>query len=170
MRVKPIRFEYKFWALFGVSGYCYNFDLYCGKGSANEENINLLLGSQVVLNMLSVLDNPFSFNVYFDHLFPDYTLLVHLRNSGFNATGTMRENRIIKCLLKESNAMKKEPRGTCDYRFDCNEEILIVKWVDNKCVTIGTNPDTVQPIKSVQSWQREFKSKGNDPQPNVLYH
>ena len=31
IRAKPIRFGYKFWALCGVSGYCFNFDLYCGK-------------------------------------------------------------------------------------------------------------------------------------------
>ncbi|XP_068234189.1 piggyBac transposable element-derived protein 3-like [Palaemon carinicauda] len=91
---KPIRFGYKFLALCGVSVYCYNFDLYCGKGSANEENSDLLLGSEVVLNMLSVVNNPFSYNVYFDNL-------------GFNATGTMREKTISKCPLKESNAMKK---------------------------------------------------------------
>ncbi|XP_068205408.1 piggyBac transposable element-derived protein 3-like [Palaemon carinicauda] len=127
MRGKPIRFGYKFWALCGVSGYCYNFHLYCGKGSANEENINLLLGSQVVLNILTVVDSPFSYNVYFNNLFTDYALLVHLRNLGFNAMGTMRENRISKCLLKESNGMKKESRGTYDYRSDCNEDILIVK-------------------------------------------
>ncbi|GFW98920.1 BED-type domain-containing protein [Trichonephila clavipes] len=28
---KPIRFRYKMWALCGNNGYCYNFDLFCGK-------------------------------------------------------------------------------------------------------------------------------------------
>ena len=41
--------------------------------------------------------------------------------------------------------MKKDVRGTYDYRFDDKNEILIVKWVDNKCVTIGTNYDKVEP-------------------------
>ena len=31
IRGKPIRFGYKLWAACGSSGYCYNFDLYCGK-------------------------------------------------------------------------------------------------------------------------------------------
>ena len=31
IRSKPIRFGYKLWALCGASGYCYKFDLYCGK-------------------------------------------------------------------------------------------------------------------------------------------
>ena len=169
IRGKPIRFGYKFWALCGVSGYCYNFDLYCGKATNMEENSDLLLGSKVVLNMLSVVENPHSYTVFFDNLFTDYPLLVHLRNLGFQATGTMRENRLSKCPLKDSKLFKKEKRGSYDYRFDCNEEILIVKWLDNKCVTVGTNYDTVEQTRTVKRWQKEKKAKGPVPQPNVLY-
>ncbi|GFW05094.1 piggyBac transposable element-derived protein 2 [Trichonephila clavipes] len=31
IKCKPIRFGYKMWTLCGNNGYCYNFDLYCGK-------------------------------------------------------------------------------------------------------------------------------------------
>ena len=65
--------------------------------------------------------------------------------------------------------MKKEKRGSFDYRFDYNEEILIVNWVDSKCVTVGTNYNTVEPIKKVQRRQRDIRSRGNIPQPNVLH-
>ncbi len=41
--------------------------------------------------------------------------------------------------------------------------------MDNKCVTVGTNYDTVEPIRKVQRWQRDIRSKGNVPQPNVLH-
>ena len=64
--------------------------------------------------------------------------------------------------------MKKEERGTYDYRFDSNEKILIIKWEDNKRATVGTNYDTVLPIRNVQRCQRDKKCKGNVPQPNVL--
>ena len=169
IRGKPIRFGYKLWALCGVSGYCYNFDLYCGKTVNTEENSELLLGSKVVLKMLSVVENPQSCTVFFDNLFIDYPLLVYLRNLRFQATGTMRENRLSKCPLKDSKLLKKEKRGSYDYRFDCNEEILIVKWLDNKCVTVGTNHDTVEQAKTVQRWQKERKAKGPVSQPHVLY-
>ena len=43
-----------------------------------EKNSDLLLGSKVVLNMLSVVENPHSYTVFFDNLFTDYPLLVHL--------------------------------------------------------------------------------------------
>ena len=166
---KPICFGYKLWALCGVSGYCYNFDLYCGKTVNTEKNSELLLGSKVVLKMLSVVENLKSCTVFFDNLFTDYPLLVYLRNLGFQATGTIREHRLSKCILKDSKLSKKEKRGSYDYRFDCNEEILIVKWLDNKCVTVGTNYDTVEQIKTVQQWQKERKARGPFPQPHVLY-
>ena len=42
IRGKPIRFGYKFWALCCVSGYCYNFDLYCGKSSSEDKHADCL--------------------------------------------------------------------------------------------------------------------------------
>ena len=64
--------------------------------------------------MLSIVDNPCSYNVYFDNLFTDHALLVHLRNFEFNATKIIRENRLSNCQLKESKVTKKEPRGKYD--------------------------------------------------------
>ena len=64
--------------------------------------------------------------------------------------------------------MKKEPRGTFDYRFDTNNEILIVRWLDNKCVTMGTNYDTVEPLNHVLRWRKQEKVRGNVDQPHVL--
>ena len=61
---KPIRFGYQFCVLCGVSGYCYNFDLYCGKSSDNEENGDLLLGSGVVLKILAVVEKQCSSFMY----------------------------------------------------------------------------------------------------------
>ena len=35
-----------------------------------------------------------------------------------------------------------------------------MKWLDNKCVTVGTNYDTVEQTKTVKRWQKEKKAKG----------
>ena len=168
MRGKPIRFGYKLWALCGVSGYCYNFDLYCGKSSVDEGNDDLLLGTKVVLKMLEAVKVSNAHSVFFDNFFTGYDLLVHLRNLGYQATGTIRENRLSKCPLRPAKIMKKEKRGSYDYMFDTNEEILLVRWSDNKCVCVGTNYDTIEPVKKVNRWLSDVKIKGDVPQPNVL--
>ena len=168
IRGKPIRFDYKFWALCGVSGYCYNFDLYCGKSSSDDNRADLLLGSKVVLTMLDVVDEPQSHAVFFDNLFTGYELLVHLRDLGYQATGTIRENRLKKCPLMETKEMKKKERGTTCFRFDTNEEILFVRWLDNTCVTIGTNYDTIEPLQKVKRYLKESKTKDAVSQPHVF--
>uniref|UniRef100_A0A0L8IF49 PiggyBac transposable element-derived protein domain-containing protein n=1 Tax=Octopus bimaculoides TaxID=37653 RepID=A0A0L8IF49_OCTBM len=168
IRSKPIRFGYKFWAICGVSGYCYNFDLYCGKSSSDDNRVDLLLGSKVILNMLDVVEEPQSYSVFFDNLFTGYELLVHLRELGFQATGTVRENRLKKCTLMEAKELKKQNRGTYSFRFDTNEEIIFVKWLDNTCITIGTNYDTVEPLQKVQRWLKECKAKCSVSQPHVF--
>ena len=168
MRGKPIRFGYKFWALCGISGYCYNFDLYCGRNQQEGPHDDLCLGSRVVLQMLEVVEEPRSHCIFFDNLFTSLDLLTYLRDKGFLATGTMRDNRLEKCPLKDSKQMKKESRGSYDYRFDATNEILIVRWMDNKCVTIGTNYDTVEPISNVLRWRKQEKTRGSVSQPHVL--
>ena len=108
IRSKPIRFGYKLWALYRASGYCYNFDLYCGKSVQKGPHEDLVLGSKVVLKMVDVVKTPQSHCLFFDNLFTGYDLLVHLMNIGYRATGTMRENRIKNCPLKTTSLMKKE--------------------------------------------------------------
>ncbi|XP_066959027.1 piggyBac transposable element-derived protein 3-like [Macrobrachium rosenbergii] len=169
IQVKPTRFGYKLWARCGTSGYCYNFDLYCGKNPQLDKNDEIALGSKVVLKMLEAVADPESHAVYFYNYFTGYELLVHLRNIGFQASGTHRENCLKNCTLKSTNDMRKETRGSYDYRFDTNEEVLMVNWLDNKCVTVGTNYDTVEPLAKVQRWIKTSKSKGSVPQPNAIF-
>lgn len=46
----------------------------------------------------------------------------------------------------ETKQLSKRKRGEFDYRFDKNAEILIAKRHDNKCVTIASNYDTIEPL------------------------
>uniref|UniRef100_A0A0L8I8Q7 PiggyBac transposable element-derived protein domain-containing protein n=1 Tax=Octopus bimaculoides TaxID=37653 RepID=A0A0L8I8Q7_OCTBM len=117
---KPIRFGYKFWALCGVSGYCYNFELFCGKNGKESQYDDLTLEAELFFKSL-------------------------------------------KFKIDE-----KGKRGSYDYRFNVTNEILIVKWLDNKCVSIGTNFDAIEPTSNVLHWKRHEKTRGNVSQPHIL--
>ncbi|CAL1300851.1 unnamed protein product [Larinioides sclopetarius] len=150
---KPIRFGYKMWALCGSNGYCYNFDLYCGKEVVDAASTMVLskelLGTRVVKKMLQPVTDPNSHIVYFDNFFNSYNLLVDLRKSGFRATGTIRSDRIQHCPLEIDSTFKKTSRGSNDFYFDEKNKITAVKWNDNKCVTLATNFDIIEPLTSV---------------------
>ena len=94
------------------------------------------LGSKVVLQLLSNVPNPSDYTVFFDNYFTCYDLLVKLQRKGFRATGTLREDRAGRPPLPSSKELKKKPRGHYDYRFETENSILVVKWVDNSVITI----------------------------------
>ena len=50
-------------------------------------------------------------------------------------------------------------RVSYDHRFEVNDEVLIVRWKDNKAVGIASNFDTILPEVLVQRWSSESKSR-----------
>lgn len=169
IKAKPIRFGFKLWALCGDNGYCYNFSLYCGKEPTDQSNEpKAPLGTRVVTNMLEVIENPKRHKVYFDNFFTSYNLLCDLKQRGFCATGTVRENRTAKCPTLSSKILEKKPRGSYDWQFDHNNKILVCKWNDNKCVSLATNYDTITPVAQVQRWKKQEQKKVSIPQPQLV--
>ena len=72
-----------------------------------------------------------------------------LKNKGFRATGTLRENPLRKCPIPPAKELKKQERGWLKYAYKETNEIFIAKWKDNNIVTLGTNYYTVDPLDSV---------------------
>nr|CAH7738072.1 unnamed protein product [Callosobruchus chinensis] len=69
IRGKPVRFGYKVWMLCSSTGYCYNFDVYCGAkpssiSTENQKKSTLPLGSKVVLELLECVAQPSDHSVF----------------------------------------------------------------------------------------------------------
>lgn len=87
---------------------------------------------------------------------------------GICVSGTIRDGRTEKSPLTPIAVMKKESRGTTDYRFSSNGNIMLVRWKDNNVVTIGTNYDS----NEVGTCSRFVKGEGSVQvsQPKVAQH
>ena len=88
-----------------------------GKPQMSNYSERLLFGNKVVLELLSHVSNPTDHTVFFDNYFTSYDLLVKLREKGFKATDTLRENRVGKPPLPSS----KEPKNSL-------EVIMKIDW------------------------------------------
>lgn len=144
MRNKPVKFGFKFWVLASSDGYPYHVILYTGKDSTRHEGDSL--GSQVVQQLLTVVEHPECHTITFDNFFTSLELLTTLKETGFAATGTIRENRLRDCPLVKSKTMKKEPRGSIEYRG--NGSVVVALWRDNKPVFVASNHVGVSPTVS----------------------
>jgi hypothetical protein len=70
------------------------------------------------------------------------------RDLGISAACRVRKNRIDRSLLKTEAELKAEGRGAMDFRVS-SEGILVLKWFDNKEVTVVSNHYSANPITEV---------------------
>lgn len=82
--------------------------------------------------------------------FTSHALLKDLREAGYRATDTVRENRTTKYPLVSVKNMKKKIRAEFDYRFDMVNKISFVRWLDDSVCTMGTNCDCIHPLGKVK--------------------
>ncbi|GFT49624.1 hypothetical protein NPIL_27351 [Nephila pilipes] len=52
-------------------------------------------------------------------------------------------------------------RGSHDFYFDVKNKITAVKWNDNKCVTLATHFDIIEPLTSVSRSEKGKAEKKN---------
>ncbi|XP_065678194.1 uncharacterized protein LOC136093171 [Hydra vulgaris] len=63
-----------------------------------------------------------------------FDLIQYLKDIGIKAAGTIRPNRLHGCPVIPSKELKKQDRGSLDYRIDKNSALIVVKWLDNNIV------------------------------------
>lgn len=120
MTSKPIRFGFNVWRFHTLNGYLVKCMPYGGKFS-NNDVFDLGLGDEVVLSLLLIVQEP-SIHI-FSNLFSSYKLCCLLRDNGFIATGTIRENQTCSSLptIKIIKKIK-----FYDFLFDVKHEVLLV--------------------------------------------
>lgn len=68
----------------------------------------------------------------------------------------------------ELSKTAKLPKGAYEYRFDSANQILVVKWTNNKCVSMATNFHTIEPVAFALRWDRVKKSRVPVPQSKLI--
>ena len=89
------------------------------------------------------------------------------REMGVPAACTVRSNRMEKCPLKTEKELRKEGRGSMDFQ-QSEEGIIVVKWFDNKEVTIASNSYGVEPVTQVRRWDKAKKEYVMIPRPALV--
>lgn len=170
---KPERFGIKMWAICSPEGYLFDFDVYCGQGSniySSDNKMKLVkcaVGSRVVMLMVQQLLSTVSlkklssYHLYFDNYFCNPDLLVHLKEVGLIATGTVRPDRI-----KEKNVLdKKAKRGTYIVKQEKNSGINFITVMDSKPVSVLSTAAGVTPLSTVRRYSKNSHSKEEIPFP-----
>nr|CAI5846111.1 unnamed protein product [Callosobruchus analis] len=123
---------------------------------------NLGPGGDVVMSLLSVVKKPVNHQIFFDNFFSSFKLFVHLKNNGYFATGTIRENRTNKCPTENCKSFAKRKRGSIFQHMNLNRKF------NNSVVTVASNVYNVDPVQNVKRYDRKEAKNINIPQPHVI--
>lgn len=175
IRGKPIRFGYKVWCLNAKNGYLANFEVYQGKqkDTATSTQYEKVVGKAAapLLEMADELPvdvRHLPFHFYFDNLFTSLHLLRHLKEKNYEATGTVRQNRVPKeCPIARPDFIKRKTRGYEEHALS-DDGIIIVRWMDNSVVTIASTVHGVEPMSSADRYSRAQKKRIKVPRPTAV--
>lgn len=105
---------------------------------------NIGLGGNIVISLITKAELPANngHTVFFDNYFTSIALMEEMKNRGYYASGTCRDNRTDKCPISQSRM---------------SGDIMLMKWKDNKEVTLVSNFDSTE-MKSTRRYDRQEKN------------
>ena len=77
-------------------------------------------------------------------------LLKELKTRGILSLGTLRENRMMGCQLKSERQLGE--REAIVYKVSCDGDICVVRWLDNRVVTLASTFAAVELRDKVKRW------------------
>lgn len=166
---KPNPTGLKNYVLASKNGTILDFEIYQGKTTnfpEDTEKENLGAGGRAVLR-LSETCLPGT-NMYFDRYFTSVTLLDKLREKGISGTGTTMSNRFPKVGFPTDYELKKLGRGTIKSKVRDDKKLTLIRWMDNKAITMASSAHTINPIHQCRRYSRPDQQYLNIPQPDVV--
>ncbi|KAM7291292.1 piggyBac transposable element-derived protein 3 [Ixodes scapularis] len=150
-------------------GMAYDFELYQGKGTGtSEEHKHLGLGGSIVMRLVEHMPKFGNFKCYFDNYFTSVPLLRELKEVGIWAVGTIRANRLQGCVLKPEKELRREGRGSLDYKVTREGDVTLVRWQDNGNVNIASTYVGVENLSTVRRWSEATKQHVDIACPAII--
>ncbi|CAB4067866.1 unnamed protein product [Lepeophtheirus salmonis] len=134
-------------------------------------NKGIGLGGSVIMIPVSKLPKVPDSNyhiVNFTTFFTSPWLLRLLKENGITATGTLRANRTENAPLIAIDEMKKGSRGISDIVNDNQYNVTLVRWNDNKVVTVASTLYGKEPMKKTSRYIKDKGGRVYIVQPNVI--
>lgn len=163
MKNKPKKWGFKLFVRAGIDGMVYDFFPYSGENTfqnvqfSDYENSYFGLGPKVVIVLCKTIPNKPLSTVFFDNFFTTPELIHYLRHEyGILSLGTLRKQHLRGCDIDDKK-LSKMPRGTFFSQCDKKNKVIIVKWLDNKIVSLASSYAGEEPVQTIQRYSKTEK-------------
>ena len=169
MPKKPKKWGFKLWGRASPKGFLHDFNVYQGKGTGlpGNESEGCGLGGNVVLQLTENLPNK-PFKIFADNFFSNFAMAAQLKRRGMQYTGTIAANRLHGAPLKSEKDLKKHGRGASSCVYESNDNLCLVKWLDNKPVALISTYLGETPTEKVKRYDRSLKVYVDIDRPAIV--
>ncbi|XP_022100311.1 piggyBac transposable element-derived protein 3-like [Acanthaster planci] len=114
--------------------------------------------------------HPWGFKIWIfaDNLFTGVPLLVKIKELGMHYVGTVCKNRISGCRHEDEKKLRKEGKGAYDHCVEDSHNIIAVRWLDNKAVTLLSTYTGIEPTDTVRRWDSAVKDHREVERPAII--
>ena len=158
---RPYKWGYKVYMLRDTTGMVHNFEIYAGKILPAVGFPGLGASANIVFRLVSVLKPDVNDIVCFDNWLTSLSSVVELAKRSIFTLGTIRSNRASGCSFSTDVDMRKRGKGAFEEKgiYVDGVNVRIVKWYDNRAVQLASSCCGVQPLSSVEGWDRSKKQR-----------
>ena len=169
MRNKPVKFGYKFWVTATPLGYAIQFYPYAGKDENYDSNLGL--GGSAVATLTEKLPSQFgsNYHIIMDNFFTSPNLLCILKAKGIAATETVRISLVDNAPLRPIKEMQKLERCASDVVTDQNSSLTLLRWIDNKVVTVASTFVGKMPLRKAHRYVKAQNGRAEIDQPQSFF-
>ena len=164
---KPDKWGSKLYCRASDDGFIHDIMMYQGQSTFDAHRVQLpdnqasmAVSVKIVLALSKTIDRAGPSIVYADNFFLSLKCVQELKEHyKCRYTGTARENRVGNPPIMTVKAMnsKKVPRGTFDNRS--SNDVIVVRWKDNKPVTLISNDKGINPVVKVKRFCKVQKKR-----------
>ncbi|KAJ8342784.1 hypothetical protein SKAU_G00327120 [Synaphobranchus kaupii] len=109
-----------------------------------------------------------NYKIFADNYFTSVPLITKLLERGIHFVGTVRPVRVPNLKLAEEKDLKKQGRGSFDFRVEQTHNICAVRWYDNRAVTLLSTFDGPQPVDKITRWDKSAKHYVEVSRPSIV--
>lgn len=178
---KPHKWGYKLYMICNTEGFVYQTEIYSGQ--ENQARFRQPgepdLGScaNVVIRLTRNIPTFHNHKIFFDNYYTTIPLVVFLKKErGILSLGTLRKDRSGRCILFQTNKLKKKVKRLKITRGTSFESITVFKktlvtvtqWMDNKDVVLASTYAGRFPEDTAQRWSKAERKHIDVARPKCI--
>ena len=106
-----------------------------------------------------------NYKFFYHNWFSSLALSAELNKDGIQCLSTVRKNRLKGCVLKDETDLKKEGRGSIDYKIETHSNTIAIAWYHDEPLHLLSNYSGIEPLDTCRRWEAKSGQYIDIPRP-----